>query len=99
MAFVVSPIVGSLPLNGWHLGLASADGTIAGFYNAQTAPRCYVHDFAWWPDEKALSWSLPAVVVWAGSHCSPQMPKWCLKCQPKGSRGFFTFRLIPSGQL
>jgi len=54
MAFVVSPIVGSLSLNGWHLGLASADGTIAGFYSAQTDPRCYVHDFAWRPDEKGI---------------------------------------------
>ncbi len=55
VAFVVSPIVGSMRRNGWHLALADADGALVGLYSAQTGPRwCYVHDFAWLPDEKGI---------------------------------------------
>lgn len=53
-AFVVAPVVGSLVLNGWHLGLADADGALLGLYSAQTDPTCYVHDFVWLPDEKGI---------------------------------------------
>ncbi len=54
IAFVVSPVVGSLTLNGWHLGLADVDGALLGLYSAQTEPRCYIHDFAWLPDENGI---------------------------------------------
>ena len=53
-AFVVAPVVGGLLLNGWHLGLADADGALVGLYSAQTHPMCYVHDFVWLPDEKGI---------------------------------------------
>lgn len=53
-AFVVGPIVGSMRLNGWHLGLSNADGTIVGLYSAQTDPMCYIHDFTWRADEKGI---------------------------------------------
>ena len=47
-------------LNGWHLGLADAEGTLVGLYSAQTDPMCYVHDFAWTPDEQGIVVELPS---------------------------------------
>ena len=54
IAFIVSPVVGSLTLNGWHLGLADMDGALVGLYRAQNDPRCYIHDFVWLPDESGI---------------------------------------------
>lgn len=54
IAFIVSPVVGSLTLNGWHLGLADMDGALVGLYSLQTEPRCYVHDFLWLPDQSGI---------------------------------------------
>ena len=53
-AYVAGPVVGSLLLHGWHLGLADENGALVGLYSAQTHPRCYVHDFVWLPDEKGI---------------------------------------------
>ena len=54
IAFIVGPVVGSLTLNGWHLGLADMDGSLVGLYSAQTEPRCYIHDFVWRPDQRGI---------------------------------------------
>lgn len=54
IAFIISPVVGSLLLNDWHLGLADMDGALVGLYSAQTEPRCYIHDFVWRPDQKGI---------------------------------------------
>ncbi|MCH8989814.1 MAG: hypothetical protein IIA92_13545 [Chloroflexi bacterium] len=54
IAFIVGPVVGSLTLNGWHLGLADMDGSLVGLYSAQTEPSCYIHDFVWLPDQSGI---------------------------------------------
>ncbi|MCH8297692.1 MAG: hypothetical protein IH873_06470 [Chloroflexi bacterium] len=54
IAFIVGPVVGSLTLNGWHLGLADMDGALVGLYSAQTGTRCWIADFVWRPDEKGI---------------------------------------------
>ena len=54
IAFIVGPVVGSLRLNGWHLGLADVEGVVVGLYSAQFDPMCYIHDFVWRPDQKGI---------------------------------------------